>query len=266
MVEATFPSCAIVRLPDDTVRKNLSQLSQLTSGEAYHNVDSGGLIAGSSIEGLSMFPDWGHPWPDIDFMYLYGAWLGVSLPPRSEPGSGPPRRSLASPPPSQPRFLGKGHGYIQCPKGYGSSCLEYAPEGCPPAYTRLRVTHKETLFEFPIMNPDCIGQDGDGQYWLHIVNIQKVIQRRLNENETYPANLTTSISGPAGEVCDSMNKYTALFMKYAYGFAEDQIISILSGFMCWIYLYLLIGSITQLFQCQWIAPKGVGENVGCLIS
>ena len=227
MVEVTFPSCAIVPVPDGSVRENLSQLSQLASGEAYHNVDNGALIAGSSVEGLSIFPAWGHPWSDIDFMYLYGAWLGVSVPTRSQPGSDIPRGSLASPLRTQRRYFGKKYGYIMCPYGYAASCLEYAPEDCPPAYTRLRVTRKEGLLGFPIMKSDCIEQDSDGQYWLHIVNMQKVMQRKLNANTTNPEYLTTSISGPAGEVCDSLNKYIVCFMKYAHDFVELCVVSLI---------------------------------------
>ena len=73
--------------------------------------------------------------------------------------------------------------------------LEYAPEGCPLAYTRLRGTNIEEL-------PDIYAElfeEEDGLHWLKTSRLNEQIQQCYNLVVTYPG--TRAIpSGPAGQV------------------------------------------------------------------
>ena len=170
ILEAVFPTCAIFKQLDARVRNNATLLKQLASGEAYHEVQLGHLTAGSSTEGLAMEPGWGHPRADWDTMGLLGAQLAVSL-----PQSHVPRHEL------------------------DNSCLEYAPEGCPSAYTMLRVTRPQALLTHLWTDAGCI-EEADDHLWLHTANLNQLIQFRRNYVQTDPDLRTSGISGPAGQV------------------------------------------------------------------
>ena len=81
---------------------------------------------------------------------------------------------------------------------HGDSCLEYEPEGCPPAYTWLRVTDRQALLTHPHVDASCM-VECDGHYWLLSTALNEAIQRDINQTTTDPANRSTSISGPAGQ-------------------------------------------------------------------
>ena len=181
-LEVAYPRFAIRRLGKRDVSGNASTMSSLFSGEGYRvwrggsvMFDSaaedlaqitgaerddwfGRLEAGSSAEGLAMEFPWGHPPADRDDMLLFGEKLGVYV-----PGSPTPR---------------------------GAACLEYHPEGCPPAYCKLEVIDltalRQTLhnythgwFETPGQVPEevlrCTTTAG-GHKWLdtyHTVRLMK---------------------------------------------------------------------------------------------
>ena len=80
----------------------------------------------------------------------------------------------------------------------GKSCLVYDPEGCPPAYTRLRVTDTRKLMDHHCVDVDCM-LECDGQYWLLSTPLNEAIHRDLTQLWDYPALNSISISGPAGQ-------------------------------------------------------------------
>ena len=120
VLEMAFPRCGVCRVPDGSVRDNKRLMSELQSGEWYRGTGyswdplvSGSLVSGSRAEGLAMDDHWGHDEADWDYMHLIGDRLGVYVP------GGQQSR--------------------------GRSCLEFRPEGCPAAYTKLLVTDLPAL-------------------------------------------------------------------------------------------------------------------------
>ena len=76
------------------------------------------------------------------------------------------------------------------------SCLEYAPEGCPLAYTRLRGINVE---ENSDLYPDFF-TEVNGQRWLNTRHLNQQIQKYYNMLASDPATHTIAGSGPAGQV------------------------------------------------------------------
>ena len=171
ILETVFPTCAIFQLPGPSVNLNESTLNALKTRKTYQQRECGQLITGSTAEGLTLQEGWGHPLPDWDSMWPYGAELGVTIP-------GP--RSLFS------RFVSV---FVK-----DKSCLKYVPQGCPPAYARLKITDKEALLLNEYVAADCV-DPGD---WLNT--------RRLNERinqidaETDSGGRVKGIKGPAAQV------------------------------------------------------------------
>ena len=169
------------------VRLNQSVLSDLTSGQVHH--ESGVrkvwvLTAGSTAEGLAVHPRWGYECPDVDIMILYGAQLGVCI--------------------TQEHLSTRQHSSFNSSPSSSSGChdnsyLEYDPEGCPPAYTRLRVTDRQALLTHRCVDNSCMVKC-DGHYWLLSTPLNVAIQRDYNQAITDPTEHSTSISGPAGQV------------------------------------------------------------------
>ena len=187
MLEVTFPTVAIFQLTDSHVRYNQSTLSALTSGQVHHEdgVRRGwGLFAGSKAEGLAVEPWWGYEWPDLDGMFLHGAQLGVCV----TQGHMSTRQHHSS----NTSLSSSSSG---C---HGNSCLEYDPEGCPPAYTRLRVTDRQALLTHYLVDDSCM-VECDGHYWLLSTPLNVAYQQVFNQAITDPAGHSTSISGPAGQ-------------------------------------------------------------------
>ena len=191
IVEAVFPTCAICLLEDKIVCDNAVVQSALKSGEIYRETsDEGGIIAGSLAEGLTMENGWGHPWSDADGMVLIGAELGVNIPGDQLP------RECQSTLSSSPALTSQG-----C---RGNSCLDYAPEGSPPAYTKLRVTDIQGLMKWNIDEEtvdlsDCV-EERDGHSWLNTARLNQATMRKFNEGEDNPAERITGFSGPAAQV------------------------------------------------------------------
>ena len=172
ILEVVFPTCAMLLLPDNIVRHNAVTFSALKSGGVHRKLFVvlyiGVLISGSTAEGLTIHQGWGHPWPDRDCMHLLGAQFGVRIPGQQSPNS-------------------------------HRSCLEYAPDGCPPAYTRLQVTNKQALQLLPQFDTDCV-EEKDGHHWLNTRLLNKWIQQAINKGMPDPVYRNTGISGPSGEV------------------------------------------------------------------
>ena len=191
MLEATFPTAAIFQLADSTVRVNKCLLSDLTSGEAHGRVRGHhAFTAGSSAEGLALEPEWGYERSDIDYMYLYGAQLGVCV--------------------AQEHLSTRQHHPVNIPSPSSSSsgrhrnsCLMYDPEGCHPAYARLRVIDRQTLLTHRCAGADCM-LECDGHHWLQSTSLNEAIQRDLNQSETEPACRSPSIIGPAGQAAGGL--------------------------------------------------------------
>ena len=186
MLEVVFPSAAICQLWDSIVRNNQSALSYLTSGLAHHKAgvrEEWVLIAGSMAEGLTLEEQWGHERPDVDGMILYGAQLGVCV----------TQEHLATKQHHSPNTSSSSSSGC-----HGDSCLEYDPVGCPPAYTRLRVTDRQALLSHGCVDESCM-VECDGHYWLLTVPLNQAIQRDINQGVTNPDHHSTSISGPAGQ-------------------------------------------------------------------
>ena len=78
------------------------------------------------------------------------------------------------------------------------SCLLYDPEGCPPAYTRLRVIDRQALVAHPYIDDSCM-LECDGHHWLLSTALKEAILH-INQAHPDPAVRSTSISGPAGQV------------------------------------------------------------------
>ena len=185
MLEAVFPTAVIYQLEDHNVRLNQFTQSTLLSGQAHREAGvrgRWGLIAGSKAEGLCVQHQWGQEWSDVDGMLLYGAQLGVCV----------THEHLAT------RQRHSSHTSSSSSGCHGDSCLEYEPEGCPPAYTRLRVTDHQALLTHPLVDASCM-VECDGHYWLLSTALNEVIQRDVNQTLTDPAERSTSISGPAGQ-------------------------------------------------------------------
>ena len=109
VLEIVFPRCGVCRVADVSVRKNERRLSDLQSGESYRDEGSfWELLSGSRPEGLAMDDHWGHDEADWDIMELRGGRIGVNVP------GGQQSR--------------------------GRACLDFRPEGCPAAYSKLLIT------------------------------------------------------------------------------------------------------------------------------
>ena len=192
MLEAVFPTAAIFQLEDRAVRRNQSTLSALLSGQAHREdgVREGwNLIAGSRAEGLCVERQWGHERPDIDGMFLYGAQLCVCV----------TQQHMAT----RQRHSSNTSSSSSSSGCHGDSCLEYEPEGCPPAYTRLRVTDRQTLLTHYHVDASCM-VEFDSHYWLLSTPLNEAILRDFNQRFTDPANRSTSISGPAGQAAGGL--------------------------------------------------------------
>ena len=75
------------------------------------------------------------------------------------------------------------------------SCLEYAPVGCPLAYTRLRGINVD---ELPHIYAEFFEEE-DGHLWLKTRHVNEQLQQCYNMIASYPATPSTT-SGPAGQV------------------------------------------------------------------
>ena len=114
-VEAAFPQSGISRVSDCWVKDTRKMLSRLRHGRLYSGGYGDLLLSGSRPEGLAMEDNWGHDQADWDYMWLYGGPFGVNVMDRQQ---------------QEPR---------------GESSLEFRPEGCPVAYTKLQVTNLPAL-------------------------------------------------------------------------------------------------------------------------
>ena len=195
MLEVVFPSAAIYQMMDSYVRDNQSILSDLTSGLAHHEAgvreEWWRLVAGSTAEGLTLEVNWGHERSDFDDMFMYGAQLGVCV----------TQEHLATRQHHSPNTSSSSSSGC-----HGDSCLEYDPVGCPPAYTRLRVTDRQALLSHYCVDDSCM-EECDGHYWLLSAPLNQAIQRDINKGRTDPKFLSTSISGPAGQASEGLYEF-----------------------------------------------------------
>ena len=136
VLEMAFPRCGVCRVEDGWVRMNKRLMSELQNGMFYRNEGYSWepLLSGSRAECLAMDDDWGHDEADRDIMYLRGDRLGVYV-----PGG------------QQSRWR--------------RSCLDFRPEGCPAAYTKLLVTDLPALMEDYPRLEQSVHISGD-QCWL----------------------------------------------------------------------------------------------------
>ena len=171
-VDTVYPAAGFSRLSDSRVRWNEDSLKSLSEGNSFLKVKSG-LSAGSRPEGLCVGQYWGHGQADYDIMMLCGGDLGVYVLP---PGQKPPEHAT----------------------------LVYAPQGCPPAYTRLQVLQKDRVLRAIVKGSDkwftggppisnyriqqCVFSEGSRQ-WLHPQHTMEPLQ---------PLGIK-AISGPAGQ-------------------------------------------------------------------
>ena len=81
----------------------------------------------------------------------------------------------------------------------GDSCLEYAPDGCPPAYVRLRVTHPWGIKQHPFLDTSCM-EAFDGHQWLNTVRLNEMLQDGFDTGDSNPDQRCTHIVGPAGQL------------------------------------------------------------------
>ena len=155
-VEAAFPQSAISRVQDFWLGNNEERIFELQDGRQYSVSYSMQLLSGSRREGLAMDDLWGHDEADWDIMYLRGGPLGVNVP------GGQQSR--------------------------GKSCLDFRPEGCPAAYTKLQITDLPTLREHRRIKHwimESVHTSGD-QCWL---DTYEAVQRMSG----------AKISGPAAQ-------------------------------------------------------------------
>ena len=201
LVETVFPTCAMILRSDDNARHTSLRMSHLASGEAHREGRGGAFYAGSRVEGLAIENNWGHPQADNDIMGLHGVELGVRLPKRHEPRCYQARSLILD-----------------------KSCLEYAPEECPPAFTRIRVTKPEALLRHPWVDVNCIMKGSDGSLWLLPSRMNEKMQRGMNEGQANPAYLITESSGPAGQVQGGLVEFVPTLVANAPHPAIDDFI------------------------------------------
>ena len=159
VLEMAFPRCGVYRVSDERMRMNEERMSELQSGKSYRGESyRRGLLSGSRAEGLAMDNHWGHDEADWDYMWLYGGRIGVNVP------GGQQSR--------------------------GKACLDFRPEGCPAAYSKLLITDLRGMKEhFKIGDwiEESVYRCGD-QCWL---DTYRAVRGMKGDDET--------ISGPAGQ-------------------------------------------------------------------
>ena len=161
-VEAAFPQSGISRVVNYEVKWNEEAISELQDGTAYRTGYGGTILSGSRPEGFAMDDDWGHDATDWDYMELYGGPLGVNVAPGDVAVGQRPR---------------------------GRSCLDFSPEGCPAAYTKLQITDLPALnknFDSMKWIEEGVYRSGD-QCWLDIYQAVQGLRR------------VGSVSGPAAQ-------------------------------------------------------------------
>ena len=117
------------------------------------------ILSGSRIEGIAMNDQWGHGKADIDYMKLNVGPRGVHVP------GGQQSR--------------------------GRSCLEFRPEGCPAAYTKLLITDLHGLKEHYRSGKwieESVYRSGD-QCWLDTCRAVREMRHPFQ-----------TISGPSGQL------------------------------------------------------------------
>ena len=155
-LEIAFPKIGISHVEAWLVRENEELIVRLENGWAYQKATFyGPFVSGSRPEGLAMDDHWGHNNADRDLMWLHGGPLGVHV------AGGQQQR--------------------------GRSCLDFCPEGCPPAYTKLQVTDLPTLRQKSWIKE--VHETGN-QCWLNV--FRALVDR--------PVPLSTGRSGPAVQV------------------------------------------------------------------
>ena len=164
-LEAAIPRSAICRMKDVDVERNERRMSALESGEEYHEDRVGVLSSGSRAEGLTLEDDWGHDRADFDSMKLHGGPLGVYV-----TGGQQPR---------------------------GKSCLDFRPEGCPPAYCKLQISDLHGLSESTVLvkkwcDDTCI-QKSDSVTWLNTYRTVRCMKDSVISTRGH------SVSGPAAQ-------------------------------------------------------------------
>ena len=173
-LETAFPRSAIFRMSDVAMTDNEDEMSQLESGEEYSKDEGWSLIAGSRAEGLTLENDWGHENADVDQMWLRGGPLGVYV------AGG-----------QQPR---------------GESCLEFRPEGCPPAYCKLQISDlhglKGSILSVKTWFDDSCVEESDSMTWLNTYQAVRCMKDSVSDTRGEP------VAGPAaqdGKCMDTVN-------------------------------------------------------------
>ena len=174
-LEAAFPRSAIYRMTGGYLGYNECVMSALKSGVRYREGRGlGRFTSGSRAEGLTLENHWGHEDADTDVMWITGGALGVYV------AGG-----------QQPR---------------GKSCLDFCPEGCPPAYCKLQISNLHGLEESTTVLGDkwfddtCV-EESDGVTWLNTYN---TVRRMKDSDSDYQDDV---ISGPASQLatCDTVS-------------------------------------------------------------
>ena len=156
MLEMAYPRCGVCRVRGVEVRRNKLVMSELQSGKLYRGEGYSWerLLSGSRPERLAMDDDWGHDEADWDYMYLKGGGRGVNVP------GGQQSR--------------------------GKACLDFRPEGCPAAYTKLLITDLRGLEKYTRIGR-CVHRSG-GKKWLDTYRAVRGMNRSGR-----------TISGPAAQ-------------------------------------------------------------------
>ena len=165
-LEAAFPRSAIYRMSDGLVAYNEIVMSALESGVVYREGGGWHLTSGSRAEGLTLENAWGHEDADTDRMWLNGGLLGVNV--------------------------AKG----QTPRG--ESCLDFRPEGCPPAYCKLQISDLHGLKESTVAGSckwcdDTCFEESDGVMCLNTHHAVRCMKDSFSGTHGEP------VSGPASQ-------------------------------------------------------------------
>ena len=134
-------------------------------------------------------------------MFLHGGYLGIHVPQKYRSVSHLPQKHIkenehkSHQPRSESALLMES---FMLSILEPDNCLEYDPDGCHPAYTRLRIIDRHAFMRYCGEDTNCIEESG-GHHWLNTRRLNEKLQELFNSHRLSAFERTTGISGPAGQ-------------------------------------------------------------------